>query len=218
MVDPLRVGFCVSGQGRLFRAAMRHRERLGIRPGVVVLGHSAAPDLEEVCASAGGHARRLVKGPREAVADGIAAALQADDPALVVLTFDHLIAPPIVRQFRGRMVNLHMALLPAFPGFRAVERCLQAGSRFAGATIHEVAEGVDDGAVIAQCVVGTRPPDTPESLGARTFNLTRLMYLQVIRWFAEGRVYHDPDGRPLVRNAAYGEFPISPAIETSFPD
>lgn len=218
MGEPLRVGFCVSGQGRLFRAALRHREQLGIRPSVVVLGHSATPELEGICAAAGARSVRLPKGPREAVNEGIAAALGADDPGLVVLTFDHLIMPPVVQQFRRRMINLHMALLPAFPGFRAPEKCLRAGARFAGVTMHEVAEGVDDGAVIAQCVLGTRPSDTPAALGARMFNLARLMYLQVIRWYAEGRVYHDPEGRPLVRDAAYGELPISPAVEQSFPD
>ena len=218
MGEPFRVGFCVSGMGRLFRSAVVHRHRLGVVPALAVLGGTADAELDEFCRGHQCPAVRLPAKPKEAVGDAIGRALLPADLSLVALTFDHLIPAAVVREYRGRMINYHPSLLPAFPGMRAVGRCVAGGARFAGATIHEVSEGVDDGPVVAQCVIGLRPADTPESVGARVYGPGRLMYLQAIRWYAEGRVSKDEAGRAWVAGATYGEFPVSPAVELSFPD
>jgi len=123
-----------------------------------------------------------------------------------------------VKHYRGRIINVHMGLLPAFKGVRALNQAVAFGARFAGATIHEVDEQIDHGAVIAQCVTGVRRGETAEMIGGRLFGLLRLMWLQVLRWYASGRVLRDKQGRVWIRNAVYGELPVSPALEDSFPD
>ena len=79
-------------------------------------------------------------------------------------------------------------------------------------------EEVDHGAVIAQCLLGIRRHETPELFGSRLFNHLRLMFLQVLKWYSSGRVTADEQGKIWVRDAVYGEFPVSPALEDSFPD
>jgi len=215
---PLRAGFCVSGKGRLFRDAVRFRDRLGIAPELAVLGHAADPELDGFCAANGVAVVRLPAARGPELNDAIARALVPADLGLVALTFDHLIPAPVVDHYRGRMVNLHLALLPSFPGFRAIPRCLAGGVRFTGATVHEVDETMDGGPIVAQAVLGTQRDDTPEAVGARLFAAARPMFLQVLRWYAEGRIERDAAGRVWVRGAAYGALPVSPAVEVELPD
>jgi len=218
MTDEFRVGFCVSGGGRLFRAAAIQAETLGIKANLVVLQNKADDDLEKFCAERSIECIRMRPLNKDAFNREITALLAGAPLELLCLTFDRILPPELVRTFPGKILNVHPALLPAFTGTEAVQRALNGGTRYAGATIHVVDDGMDTGAIIAQCIVGTRPDDTVLSLGARTYNQLRLMYLQVIAWYAAGRVYEDPDGRVWVRDAVYGEAPISPAIELSFPD
>lgn len=218
MTDPLRTGFCVSGKGRLFQEAVRHRGVLGITPTLAVLGHGADAGLEAFCAAHGVAAVRLEHARGAELHAELERVLVPADLGLVALTFDHLIPPPVVRHYRGRMVNLHLALLPAFPGFRAIPKALAGGVRFAGATVHEVDESMDGGPIIAQAVVGLRRDDTAEAVGARVFAAARPMFLQVLRWYAEGRVERDADGRVWVRGTEYGALPVSPAVELVLPE
>ncbi len=214
----LRVGFCVSGNGRLFRAAALHRDLLGIAPTLVVAGPRAAPDVELFCRDSHipfAALPRLERHVFDAEITRICVAAQLD---LLSLTFDKIIPPQLVGHYRGRIINTHMSLLPAFKGLHGLAQALDAGARFAGATIHEVNEGIDDGAIIAQCVVGIRRNDDTAALGERLFESLRQMYLQVLAWYAADRVMKDERGRIWVRDAAYGQLPISPAIELTFPE
>lgn len=213
-----RVGFCVSGHGRLFRAAALHAGLLGIRPALVVTGPRASPEIEPFCKSHDIPFAALPRLERSAFDHEITRICTAAQLDLLSLTFDKIIPPPLVNHYRGRIINTHMSLLPAFKGLNGLAQALDAGVRFAGATIHEVTEGVDDGAIIAQCVLGVRRNDTAAALGDRLFDHLRRMFLQVIAWYAAERVLRDARGCLWVRDAVYGELPISPTIELQLPD
>ena len=86
---------------------------------------------------------------------------------VVCAGYMHLLRPVFLRRFPGRVVNVHPALLPAFPGAHAVEEALAAGVTETGVTVHLVDEGVDTGLVLRQAVVPVLPGDTPEALHAR---------------------------------------------------
>jgi phosphoribosylglycinamide formyltransferase-1 len=86
---------------------------------------------------------------------------------VVCAGYMHLLRPAFLERFPARVVNVHPALLPAFPGANAVEDALAAGVAETGATVHLVDEGVDTGAVLRQEAVAVLPGDTPESLHAR---------------------------------------------------
>jgi phosphoribosylglycinamide formyltransferase-1 len=128
------------------------------------------------------------------------AALQAaiDDyrPELVVLAgFMRILTSAFVRHYRGRMLNIHPSLLPEFPGLNTHQRVLDAGREETGATIHFVTEEIDGGPLILQARVPVLAGDDADSLAARVLEQEHRMYPVVIRWYAEGRMQLDKEGR-----------------------
>jgi len=209
----LKAGFCVSGNGSLFRAAVRHREALSIDPRLVVTETKASPDLEEFCSQNGLRCVRLDPADRPAFDRELTRVLIEAELDLIALTFDRVLPAEVVRHYAGRIINVHPALLPAFIGMRGMERTLASGARFGGATVHDVVDEVDAGAIIAQAVVATIPGETLADYGRRVYRLLEPMFLQVMAWYAEGRVERDGGGRIVVRDARYGSLPVSPALE-----
>jgi len=207
----MRAGFCVSGQGSLFRAAVRRRADTGAEPALLVLETKAATDLDDFAAANGVAIVRLDPRDRAAFDRGLSAALAEAKLDLVALTFDRIIPASLVAAHR--MINVHPSLLPAFAGNRGIERTLESGVRIGGATIHEVVEAVDAGPIIAQAAVEIAPHDTVQSYGARLYTLLEPLFLQVLRWYAEGRVERDGRGRVVVRGARYDALPVVPALE-----
>jgi phosphoribosylglycinamide formyltransferase-1 len=86
------------------------------------------------------------------------------------------------------VLNVHPALLPAFPGLHAQAQALAAGVKVAGCTVHFVDEGTDTGPVIAQAAVPVLDGDTEETLGARILEQEHRIYPQAVQWIAEGRL------------------------------
>jgi phosphoribosylglycinamide formyltransferase-1 len=127
--------------------------------------------------------------------------LVAAGPDLVVLAgYLRLIDPVTVRAWRGRMLNIHPALLPAFGGkgmygIHVHEAVLEYGVRVTGVTVHLVDEQYDRGAIVAQVPVPVMDDDTPESLQARVLEKEHALYPRVLQWFAQGRV--EVDGRKV---------------------
>ena len=116
-------------------------------------------------------------------------ALQEARVDLVALAgFMRILKGGILRAFAQRVVNIHPALLPAFPGLEAWKQALAYGVKFTGATVHFVDEGVDTGPIIAQRAVPVLPGDTPESLHARIQEAERVVYPATIAALARGAV------------------------------
>lgn len=173
----------------------------------------AARELDHFCVEHSVPYRRLPILPRAEFDRTLTQTCTELPLDLLVLTFDKLLPASLVRSLRNRIINVHPALLPAFKGMHALEQTVSAGARYAGATIHIVDEEMDHGPIIAQCVVGTRPDDTASALGERIFPHLETMFLQVIAWYAAGRVIQHADGRVTIRDATYGTMPVSPALE-----
>lgn len=100
---------------------------------------------------------------------------------VVCAGYTHLLTRPFLERFPGRVVNVHPALLPAFPGAAAVEAALAAGVQQTGATVHLVDEGVDTGRVLRQEPVPVLPGDTPESLHERIRAVEHRLLPDVVR-------------------------------------
>lgn len=102
-------------------------------------------------------------------------------PELVVLAgFMRILTPGFVAHYEGRLVNIHPSLLPAFPGLHTHRRAIEAGCRFAGATVHRVTAELDHGEYLAQAVVPVLPDDTPDALAARVLTQEHLIYPRAI--------------------------------------
>jgi phosphoribosylglycinamide formyltransferase-1 len=113
-----------------------------------------------------------------------AALMQAIDmhrPALVLLAgFMRILTPGFVRHYAGRLVNIHPSLLPAFAGLKTHARAIEAGCRFAGATVHRVTSELDHGEYLEQAVVPVLPGDTPETLAERVLSQEHLIYPRAV--------------------------------------
>ena len=104
-----------------------------------------------------------------------------DQPALVVLAgFMRILTPAFVARYAGRLLNIHPSLLPAFPGLHTHQRALEAGCKFAGATVHQVTAELDHGPILAQAVVPVLPGDNADSLAARVLTQEHLIYPRAI--------------------------------------
>ena len=117
-------------------------------------------------------------------------------PGLVVLAgFMRILTAGFVNHYRGRMLNIHPSLLPAFPGMDTHRRALEAGCKQHGASIHFVTEAVDGGPVVLQAQVPVQQQDTVTTLAARVLEQEHRLYPLAIRWFAEKRLQLDNDGQ-----------------------
>jgi phosphoribosylglycinamide formyltransferase-1 len=174
-----------SNMAALARAARQDdwERRLGARIAAVISNRPDAPGLD--LARELGLPTEVVDHQRfegrEAFDAALAGAIDLHQPALVVLAgFMRILTPAFVARYAGRLVNIHPSLLPAFPGLRTHARALEAGCRYAGATVHRVTADLDHGPILDQVIVPVMRDDTPESLAARVLTQEHVLYPRAI--------------------------------------
>lgn len=130
---------------------------------------------------------------REAFDRAVAAELDARQPGLIVLAgFMRILSPWFVGHYEGRVLNIHPALLPAYPGLHTHERVLEAGDEFHGSTVHFVTQELDGGPCILQGRLRVAPTSDPGDLRARVQVVEHAIYPQAADWFAQRRLeYRD---------------------------
>lgn len=102
--------------------------------------------------------------------------------------FMRIISPEFVRLYKMRILNIHPALLPSFPGLNAQKQALESGIKVTGCTVHFVDEGVDSGPVILQKAVPIMDDDNEETLSARILEQEHQLYPEAVKLFCEGRI------------------------------
>ena len=102
--------------------------------------------------------------------------------------FMRIISSQFVKKYKNRMMNIHPALLPSFPGLHAQAQTVKYGAKYSGCTVHFVDEGVDTGPLIIQAVVKVKDDDTEETLSKRILAKEHKIYPEAVRLFAEGRI------------------------------
>jgi phosphoribosylglycinamide formyltransferase-1 len=193
MARPLPIGVLVSGSGTnlqsIIDAASTGQLDAEIR---VVLSNVAKA---RAVARAQTHNLRTVVldhrdfPSREAFDTRVVDTLRGCDVELVVLAgFNRLLSPVFVRAFPLRIMNIHPALLPSFPGLHAQRQALDYGVRVAGATVHFVDEKTDHGPIIIQAAVPVYPDDTEEAVQERILVQEHRIYPEAIQLYAEGRL------------------------------
>lgn len=192
----LRVGVLASGRGSNLRAILSGVEAGRIRAEVVVvLSDRSGAGALDIARDHGVEALVLDPTPhpgREGYDTALIALLEERRVGLVCLAgYMRILGPVFVRHFEGRLLNIHPALLPAFPGLHAQRQALEHGVRIAGATVHFVDEGVDTGPIVLQAAVPVRQDDTEATLSDRILAEEHRIYPEAIRLFAEGRLRLD---------------------------
>ncbi len=133
---------------------------------------------------------------RAAFDAALAAAIDAHAPTLVVLAgFMRILTPQFVTHYRGRLINIHPSLLPAYSGLNTHQRALADGVKVHGCTVHFVTSDLDHGPIIIQAAVPVLIDDTPDTLAARVLHEEHRIYPQAIHWLCQGRAFLDDDGR-----------------------
>jgi phosphoribosylglycinamide formyltransferase-1 len=202
MAEPVSLGVLISGGGTNLQAIIDAIEagRLDAAIRVVVSNRDDAFGLvrarqRQIPAEVIDHRRFPT---REAFDQAVLELLRARGVELVILAgFMRLLSPVLVKAFPNRIMNIHPALLPAFPGLHAQRKALEAGVRFSGCTVHFVNEECDQGPVIIQAAVPVFSQDTEESLSARILDQEHRIYPRAIQLYGEGRLRID-GGRVLV--------------------
>ena len=170
-------------------------ERWPARIAAVISNRPEAPGLQ--FAQAHGIATGVVDhkafADRETFDAELARVVHGFAPDVLVLAgFMRILTAGFVKQFEGRMVNVHPSLLPAFTGLHTHRRAIEAGCKAAGATVHFVTAELDHGPIIAQAVVPVLPGDSEATLSARVLAREHVMYPLAVRWLVSNllRVEH----------------------------
>ncbi len=121
---------------------------------------------------------------REAFDQALMQRIDAHAPDLVVLAgFMRILTPGFVAHYAGRLINIHPSLLPAFTGLNTHQRAIDAGCKFAGATVHQVTSELDHGQILAPAVVPVLPGDTADDLAERVLTQEHLIYPAAVAAF-----------------------------------
>jgi phosphoribosylglycinamide formyltransferase-1 len=193
----LRVGVLASGAGTNLQAILdRVHGREGVEvvavgsdtPGAEALARAAAAGVETATFPRADHADRAARD------EAMGAWLAGRGAELVVLAgYMQLVSPGFLERFPAGVINVHPALLPAFPGLRAIEQALDYGVKVAGVTVHYVDTGVDTGPIIAQRAIELPGAPGAAALRAVLRPLEHDLLCEAVTAIARGAVRIDPD-------------------------
>jgi phosphoribosylglycinamide formyltransferase-1 len=196
-----RIGILISGRGSNMMSIMDTCERGEINGEIVLVvsNKKDAPGLEK--AAQRGYETLFISHrdfpSREEFDKAVAEELEKRGVDLVCLAgFMRLLSDWFVRRFRNRIMNIHPALLPAFPGLDAQRQAVEHGAKISGATVHFVDEELDHGPIIIQRAVEVRNDDTDETLSERILKVEHQIYPEAVRLFCAGRLR--VEGRKVV--------------------
>ena len=193
MSEKLRIGALASGSGSNVQSIIDHIESGALKAEIVIL-LSDNPQAK-VLQRAEKHEIPFqvinpVNFPGRVEQDReMIRVLKEHNVELVVLAgYMRIISPEFVNAFSNKIMNIHPALLPSFPGLHVQEKAADYGARFSGCTVHFVDQGTDTGPIIIQAVVPVLPDDDGDTLGSRILKEEHKIYPEAIRLFYEGRL------------------------------
>ncbi len=216
MAELLKLGVLISGSGSNLQSIIDHIEN-GTLPAQIQIVVSNKPEAYGlVRAKKHGIPCAVLNhqdfSSREDFDLELIRILQNAGVELVVLAgFMRILTGSFLHAFEQKIINIHPALLPAFPGTHVQQKAIDYGVKFSGCTVHFVDEGVDTGPIIIQAVIPVHNNDTAETLADRILKEEHKIYPQAIRYFAEGRIIkkgrhiaieniNNPDNNAVIHN------------------
>jgi len=190
----VRIGILVSGRGSNLQAIIDNIEKgvLSAEIAVVISDLADAYALERArnYNIPGVHiSAKAYKSRRDEYDAHLVRELQNHEVELVCLAgFMRMITPTLIKAYPNRILNIHPALLPSFPGLHVQKAALEHGVKFSGCTVHFVDEGMDTGPIIIQAVVPVLDDDTEDSLSKRILLQEHKIYSRAIQLYAEDRL------------------------------
>ncbi len=210
-----RIVILISGRGSNMQALLN--ANLPCQVAAVISNRADAQGLEKARL----HGIETVVIPHNDYSDradfdtALAATIDRFEPDLVVLAgFMRILTAGFVERYRGKLINIHPSLLPAYPGIDTHQRALQNGVKIHGCTVHFVTPDLDHGPIIIQAAVPVLCDDTPQSLAARVLNEEHRILPQAVRWLCHNQVWLDEIGHVASdRLEQPGSALISPGLE-----
>jgi len=194
----LNLAILISGRGSNMENILKSikKNKIPVNPAIVISNKSDAKGLEiakklgvktEVVESNG------LKGGNWEYDSKLVALLEkykvTPQNGLICLAgFMRIMSPEFIRHYKGRILNIHPAILPSFPGLHSQRQALEYGVKYTGCTVHFVDEGVDTGPIILQAVVKVKDNDTEESLSKRILRQEHRIYPKAVTHFAKGKI------------------------------
>ncbi|MGI0087310.1 MAG: phosphoribosylglycinamide formyltransferase [Nitrosotalea sp.] len=194
----INLGILISGRGSNMEAILRavKKKKIPAKPSVVISNKHDAKGLKvaqklgvkTVTVDSSG-----LKGASWEYDQKIVSVLEENGVTpkngLVCLAgFMRIMSPEFIRHYRGRILNIHPALLPAFPGLHSQRQAVEHGVKYSGCTVHFVDEGVDTGPIILQAVVKVNDDDTEDMLSERILKEEHRIYPKAVRLYCEGKI------------------------------
>ncbi|MDE1769062.1 MAG: phosphoribosylglycinamide formyltransferase [Thaumarchaeota archaeon] len=194
----LNLAILISGRGSNMENIVKSikKNKIPVNPVVVISNKSDAKGLEiakklgvktEIIESNG------LKGGNWEYDSKLVAALEkykvTPQNGLVCLAgFMRIMSPEFIKYYKGRILNIHPAILPSFPGLHSQKQALDYGVKYTGCTVHFVDEGIDTGPIILQSIVKVKDNDTEESLSKRILKQEHKIYPKAVKMFAKGKI------------------------------
>jgi len=218
-----RTAVMISGRGSNMAALMR-AARAPDYPAEIVLVLSNNPDAAGLVVAQKAKTptavvdHRPYRGDRPAHEQAIATLLAAADVEIICLAGHlRLLSPTLLGRYKGRILNIHPSLLPAFPGLDTHARALKAGVRLHGATVHVVTEKMDGGPILAQAAVPVLAGDDEATLAARVLAQEHVIFPMALRRFAAALGGSVPEARSDPQAALLNPLPPAP-LPAPLPD
>ena len=187
-----RVAVLISGSGTNLQALIDHSQRAdcSARIAVVVSNRTRAQGLDRARKAGIDAVWMDHRGKARTIYDRelVECLRQYDVDWVFLAGFMRLLSPVFLDAFPGRVINIHPALLPSFPGMNAQQQAFDAGVQVSGATVHFVDPGMDTGAIIAQGAIHRKPGDTIGAFSARILEMEHRLFPMVMRWATEGKL------------------------------
>ncbi len=204
MSDVLKIGVLASGRGSNFQSIIDNIESGHIKalisvlvtdnPGAYVLERCRKHTIESLIMKPADYP------DRNSYYAAIADELMKREVGLVVLAgFMRVVGKALIDTFPNKIMNIHPALLPSFPGLHGQKQAVDYGVKLAGCTVHFVDEGVDTGPIIIQAAVPAYHDDTEDSLSDRVLRKEHLIFPYAIRLFSENNI--KVEGRKVIINS-----------------
>jgi phosphoribosylglycinamide formyltransferase-1 len=193
MADLLKLGVLISGNGSNLQSIIDHIEKGSLKATIKII-ISNNPDAFGITrAKKHGIPFVVLKNSdfksKEEFDSALIKTLKDNGVDLVILAgFMRIISPAFLKAFPNKVMNIHPALLPSFPGLHGQRQAWEYGVKFSGCTVHFVDEGMDTGPIIIQRVVPVQDDDTEEMLAARILTEEHKIYPQAIQLYAEGKI------------------------------
>jgi len=194
----LNLAILISGRGSNMEAILISikKNKIPIKPVVVISNRPDAKGLEiakklgtkvEIVNSSG------IKGPSWEYDQKLVSVLErykvTPSNGLICLAgFMRIMSREFIKHYKGRILNIHPAILPAFPGLHSQRQAIEYGVKYSGCTVHFVDEGVDTGPIILQAVVKVKDNDTEETLSKKILKYEHKIYPKAVKLFSQGKI------------------------------